>query len=264
MVNEYVFDSDTDLGRDQLELLSAVLDEKSIAILDTIGVRPGQRCLDLGSGAGTIAAQLAERAGPDGQVVAVDLATDQLAEHPWVEVYEHDITAGLPVRGPFDLIHARLLLMHLAGREDLLTTLAGALAPGGRLLITEFAAPPQRVLTVPRPEDEAFFLRMQQVAHAFCVWTAGVSFQWAYEAGPAMVAAGLVDVRCETFSRSYAGGEAGWMLMRNYYHQLRAPFLANDVFTEAELDRFDELLLDPRFSAWIYPCVTTLGRRPTG
>lgn len=265
MGNEYVFNSDSDLGRLHLEYLSALLDEHSFASLDAIGVKPGQRCLDVGSGAGTVARALAERAGPTGQVVAVDRATDRLnaglAGLRGVEVRRHDINDGVP-GGPYDLIHARLLLLHLPNRLEVLSSLVDALAPGGWLMLTEFTGPQQRVVTVPRPEDEEFFYYVQETAHAFPVRTAGVSYDWAYEAGPAMAAAGLENVSSESFSLAAAGGETPWLLMRVLYRQLWDVFLANGVLTEDELVRFDELMLDPRFCAWFYTGVTTLGRRP--
>ncbi|WP_460529474.1 class I SAM-dependent methyltransferase [Flindersiella endophytica] len=268
MGNEYVFNSDSDLGQVHLEYLSALLDEHSFANLDAIGIKPGQRCLDLGSGAGTIARGLAERAGPTGRVVAVDVATDHLgaglAGLPGVEVHRHDINDGLPAPGPYELIHARLLLLHLPNRLEVLDTLVDALAPGGWLMLTEYTGPQQRVVTVPRPEDEEFFYHLQETAHAFPARTVGVSYDWAYEAGPAMAAAGLVNVRAESQSTAAAGGEAPWLLMRNLYRQLWNTFLTNDVLTEAELRRFDDLMGDPRFSAWFYTTVTTCGRRPAG
>ena len=46
------------------------------------------------------------------------------------------ITDGLPGDG-YDLIHARLLLMHLPTREKLLEEMAAALRPGGWLLVED-------------------------------------------------------------------------------------------------------------------------------
>ena len=42
--------------------------------------RPGQRVLDLGTGTGAVAAQAAERVGPDGHVVGVDISREMLAQ----------------------------------------------------------------------------------------------------------------------------------------------------------------------------------------
>src|SRR3954468_6458539 len=50
---------------------------------------------------------------------------------------EHDLTSDSPLPGgPFDLIHCRLVLEHIAGRELVLAKMAGWLAPGGWLVIS--------------------------------------------------------------------------------------------------------------------------------
>lgn len=61
------------------------------AVMDGLGVRPGERALDLYSGVGLFAAALGEAVGPRGQVVAVEADADAveraragLADLPWV------------------------------------------------------------------------------------------------------------------------------------------------------------------------------------
>jgi chemotaxis methyl-accepting protein methylase len=56
-----------------------------------------------------------------------------------------------PPTGPFDLIHARLVLVHVTERDAALRTLAGALAPGGWLVI-EDADPSLQPLAAVDPE----------------------------------------------------------------------------------------------------------------
>jgi SAM-dependent methyltransferase len=73
-------------------------------------------------------------------VLATDLDTrflESLAD-PTIEVRQHDIVRdSLP--GPvFDLVHARLILVHLPERELGLANMAGALKPGGWLVCEEF------------------------------------------------------------------------------------------------------------------------------
>src|SRR6476469_1713231 len=49
-------------------------------VLARAGLRPGQRVLDLGTGTGAVAAQAAERVGPDGHVVGVDISREMLGQ----------------------------------------------------------------------------------------------------------------------------------------------------------------------------------------
>jgi ubiquinone/menaquinone biosynthesis C-methylase UbiE len=65
-------------------------------VLEAIAARPGQQVLDLACGPGTLTLPLAEAVGPDGRVVAVDLAEGMLellraAAPPQVEVLRMDI-----------------------------------------------------------------------------------------------------------------------------------------------------------------------------
>src|SRR4029078_2070603 len=56
------------------------------------------------------------------------------------EIRQHDITTEPVPDGPWDLIHARLVLLHLPEREEVLRHLVAALAPGGALVLEEWDA----------------------------------------------------------------------------------------------------------------------------
>jgi 2-polyprenyl-3-methyl-5-hydroxy-6-metoxy-1,4-benzoquinol methylase len=95
----------------------------------------------VGAGGGSIAEWLAGQVGPDGRVLATDIDTrflEQLSHKKNVEVRRHDIVSdSLPERA-FDLVHARLVLLHLPERDRVLGRMAAALKPGGWLLTEEF------------------------------------------------------------------------------------------------------------------------------
>ncbi|MEU8224344.1 methyltransferase domain-containing protein [Kribbella sp. NPDC048915] len=113
-MSEYLFDTGSELGHHHLDQLGKLLDAPTTWRLRTLGLRPDLRCLELGAGSGSIANWLAARTR---EVVAVDIDTTQLQDvAPGVQVHRHDLRDGLPVDGPFDLIHARLLLLHLPER----------------------------------------------------------------------------------------------------------------------------------------------------
>src|SRR5918999_4558163 len=101
--------------RRRLELLEQCLDPITTRSLDAIGVEAGWRCLELGGGGGSVTRMFCDRVGPGGRVTAVDLDTRFLEElgRENLEVQCRDVVAdGLP-GDAYDLIHARLLLMHL-------------------------------------------------------------------------------------------------------------------------------------------------------
>ncbi|MBO2445494.1 class I SAM-dependent methyltransferase [Actinomadura barringtoniae] len=260
---EYLLGSAADLSAEQLGLLAALLDRHTTACLEDVGVGledvgVGRRCLDLGAGGGSITRWLAERAGT---VVAADLDVAHLGEGPGIRVLRHDINDGVPEGGPFDLIHTRLLLLHLARREEILHELAGALAPGGWLVVAEFGGPRQWVLAAPTKADEELFLRVQELAHAEA-GRMGVSYTWADEVDGHMGAAGLVNVHSSRLSQTTAGGTIGCLLNRNYILQLGSLLIERTELTAEELARYCDLMLDPRFRALFYDFTITRGQRP--
>ena len=104
---------------------------------------PVAHAVDLGCGPGHTTRLLHELTGA-GRTTGVERSADFLALARSVAVHgveyvEADVTEPLPV-GPADVVHARFLLTHLAGRVEALRTWAGALAPGGRLVVHEVAA----------------------------------------------------------------------------------------------------------------------------
>jgi SAM-dependent methyltransferase len=258
---QYLLNTGSELGHTHMNYLERMLDPTTIACLDEIGVEPGWRCLDLGAGGGSITRWLAERTGPSGRVVSVDLDTDYLDERPGVEVHRHDINDGLPVDGPFQLIHTRLLLMHLPRRVEILQTLVDALAPGGWLVIGDVSGRPQWVLSTTSIADEQLFDRVQDIAHNIVARDGGISSEWAHEVDRHMAEAGLTNLHGVEHSQTTAGGTTGCLLHRNLVMQTETTLLRTGLTAE-ELARYRDLMLDPRFRAWFYQFVCTWGQKP--
>ncbi|SFS52709.1 class I SAM-dependent methyltransferase [Saccharopolyspora flava] len=256
MTGEYHFRTASDLGREQTELLQEMLDEPTHRLVEP-AARPGARCLEIGAGSGSIARWLAERGA---SVVAVDLDTEHLTGLPGVTVLQHDINDGVPPGGPFDLIHARAVLMHLQRREHVLRELAGALAPGGMLALGEVALHnPPRVLAAPEPGDVEVFLRVLGQAKEAFSGANGMSFDWGFEVD-GHLAAGLADVRSRLFSEPLVGGSTQGRYVHNLAVQLSPGLLARGA-AEADLDRFCSLFLDPGFRCWYLQFVFSSGVR---
>lgn len=102
--------------------------------LDRIGVEHGSRVLQIGAGSGYYTAILAELAGPDGHVDAIEIdqplaarATQNLEAWPTVQVHAGD--AGQPRDGQWDVIVA------FAGAAAPHAWWLDALADGGRMLL---------------------------------------------------------------------------------------------------------------------------------
>src|SRR5262245_60645354 len=102
-MTEYVLQDHEALGR--LRALEAALDSGTIRFLEALGTCEGWRCLEVGAGAGSIAAWLCQRVGATGHVLATDLDTRFLdaLDAPNLEVRRHDITTDELPEGAFDL-----------------------------------------------------------------------------------------------------------------------------------------------------------------
>lgn len=131
-------DETTRREHERLRVLARWRDPSTIRALEATGVGPGWRCLEVGAGAGTISAWMAERVGPSGSVLSTDV--DLRFHGPAMgttEILRHDITRdALPV-GELDLVHARAVLQHVAERELALDRMIAALRPGGWIVVEE-------------------------------------------------------------------------------------------------------------------------------
>jgi len=120
--------------------LAALFDASTTRHLADRGVTSGWDCLEVGGGGGSIAKWLAARVAPAGRIVVTDIDTGFLDDLRIanLEVLQHDITCDPLPEAAFDLIHTRLVLMHLPDRDAVLRRLATALKPGGWLVCEEF------------------------------------------------------------------------------------------------------------------------------
>src|SRR4051794_33015496 len=99
----------------RFDALSTTYDSTTIRHLESLGIGEGWTCLEVGGGGGSIAAWLADRVGPRGRVLATDIDPRflQSLRLPNVEVQKHNVLTDPLPEAAFDLIHLRLVLIHL-------------------------------------------------------------------------------------------------------------------------------------------------------
>jgi SAM-dependent methyltransferase len=262
----YAFQNVRAVQSERLRALEAVLDAGSVQQLDSLGVGPGWRCLEVGAGGGSIAAWLCDRVAPVGTVVATDKDTTVLRglSRPNLEIRVHDVLKDDLPQGEFDLVHLRLLLAWLSEPQTALQRLTAALKPGGWLLAEEmdFAS----VAADPRVGVAAQNVFARVVAAHNAVLAAQHAFDPHYGRRVArdLADAGLADLACEGRASMWRGGEAGGTVWRLTFTQLREPMLASGLVTSTDVDHAIALCDDPAF--WFASQITMAarGRRPRG
>src|ERR671937_1853607 len=135
----YLLEHDWEQEPRRLQLLEEHADPTSVRRLEATRVGEGWRCLEVGAGRGSIARWLGKTVGPAGHVVALDLDTSLLThlDEPNIDVVCGDILdIDLP-EASFDLVHTRLVLMHIPERRRALERIASWLRPGGWLVVEE-------------------------------------------------------------------------------------------------------------------------------
>ena len=260
----YAFDNDAPEAPDRFRHLSEILDDATIRCLSGLGELAGARCLEVGAGGGSIAEWLARQAGPTGRVVATDLNTRYLRADRGYEVLRHDLVTEPVPEGPWDVIHVRMVLLHLPQRREILHRLVAALAPGGAILVEDFETTLRKmVLAAPTPEDAALVEAYYSLLVDRLLPARGNDPTWAGQVHAAMLAEGLADVETVVSARSWAGGTAGALLIEANIAELRKEFIEAGM-SAARLDRLRALTRDPRLVVRGYFTYSTTGRRSDG
>ena len=135
----YLLANQNTAAMDRFTAFTSLFDPSTFSHLDRLGVAEGWRCWEVGAGGTSVVRWLAERVGSTGHVLATDLDTTWAdgAPLPTVAVQRHDVALDPVPPGPFDLVHARLVLVHVPDRDVALTNMVSALRPGGWLLVED-------------------------------------------------------------------------------------------------------------------------------
>jgi SAM-dependent methyltransferase len=160
------------------------------------------------------------------------------------------VADGLP-GDAYDLIHARMLLMHLPTREKFLEEMAGALRPGGWLLVEEMDVYPLQTLA-----EGLFAEVVNAMIGAF--ETAGVDATMGRQLPDLFVRAGLEAVEPVCQLPVFRGGSPFTGLFSTSLAQVRPLILANGV-TEEQLAELDRQFADPTRCFAVY---SVRGRAP--
>jgi len=257
----YVFDNADPQTNLRFVTVSQMYDPGTVRHLTELGVGLGWRCLEVGAGGGSIAGWLCDRVGPDGKVTATDIDTrflDRLGKLN-LEVRRHDIVGDPLPESTFDLVHTRLVLMHIPERESVLRRLLAALKPGGWIVAEEFDGISVRSDSTVSPVESSFktFAVMYQV-----MASRGVELRYGRLLAGQMHRLGLTEVTAEGRIFMWQGRSAAATMYRANIEQLRTAIVETGLITHAEIDR-DLMLLNEEGSVFPSPIMWAVrARRP--
>ncbi|MDH6114937.1 SAM-dependent methyltransferase [Kitasatospora sp. MAP12-15] len=261
--DRYLLDNRQTEAGTRFDALAELFDPSTFRHLDALGIGPGWRVWEVGAGGPSVPSGLAQRVGPTGQVLATDLDTswlDREALGPPVEALRHDVGKDPAPGEGFDLVHARLVLVHVADREQALRTMVQALRPGG-LLLLEDADPALQPLLCPDefgPEQELG----NRLRRGFRELLAerGADLGYGRKLPRLLREAGLVDVSADAFFPITSPACA--VLEAATVRQVSASLLARGLATEEELARHLAAVESGRLDLATSPMISCWGRRP--
>ncbi|MFU8874311.1 methyltransferase domain-containing protein [Micromonospora sp. SL4-19] len=203
---------------------------------------------------------LAERVGPAGHVLATDIDVSWMTADAHYEVRCHDVGADPPPGEGFDLVHARLVLVHVPQRAAALAAMASALRPGGWLLLEE-ADPMMQPLVCPDESGPA-----QQLANKLkrdfrtLMAQRGVDLSYGRTLPRLLRDAGLADVEADAFFPM--SGAACALLEQATVRQIRDRLITAGLSTDDEVDQHLHNIATGLLDLATSPMISAWGRRP--
>lgn len=259
----YLLDNANERAVTRMAVLARLYDPTTRRMLESTGLAPGWRCLEVGGGGGSVARWLAQRVGPGGSVLCTDLDTriieaGRASAAANLEVVRHDIAHDPLPEGTFDLAHARLVMIHVPEREVALEKMARSLKSGGWLVIEDFDSASIR-------PDDGINRFETPLASSEAVRQYLTRFQDGYygrrlhgrfrELGLEQVQA---EARIVMFDRHNGGDD----LMRVNFEQIGAELIAAGLITREQIDADLETLKREEFAIPSPILWSVVGRKP--
>jgi len=235
--SNYLLDNANERAATRMDVLARLFDATTHRVLEGVGITSGWRCLEIGGGGGSIARWMATRVGPRGHVLCTDLDTRLIEQARAgapanLEVVRHDIADDPLPPESFDLVHARLVFLHVIERERALESVVQAIKPGGWLVIEDFdtasVTPDTRInrFETPLPTSEAVRTYLTRNQDGFFGRRLYGRFR----------ELGLVDVDAEGRSVMFTKRNGGADLMRVNFEQIGKDVIAAGLITQQQID----------------------------
>ncbi|WP_328615640.1 methyltransferase domain-containing protein [Amycolatopsis sp. NBC_00355] len=261
-MNRYLLDNERPEAGERFAALAELFDPWTFRHLDDLGLGEGWRCWEVGAGGVSVPRGLAGRVGSGGRVLATDIDVSWAgpAAGGVLEVRRHDVLRDPPPPETFDLVHARLVLVHLKDRAAAMRVMVDALRPGGWLVI-EDGDPALQPLACPdeRGPAEALANRLRTRIRTLMA-ERGADLAYGRTLPRLLRESALTDVGAEAYFP--IASPACAVLEAATVRHVRDRLLAADLATPEEIGTHLANLARGDLDLMLAPMITAWGRKP--
>jgi SAM-dependent methyltransferase len=171
------------------------------------------------------------------------------------------VGSELPPEGPFDLVHARLVLVHVPQRAQALASMVSVLRPGGWLVVEEADPALQPLLCLEDDGPPQRLANRLKTGFRQLMADRGVDLAYGRKLPRLLREAGLLDVAAGAYFP--ITGPACVELERATTEQIRDRLLVAGLATAEEIDQHLANLANGVVDLATSPMITAWGRKPS-
>jgi SAM-dependent methyltransferase len=259
----YLLDNEAPEASGRFAGLEACYDEGTFGYLSALRLGEGWRCWEVGAGGGSVVRWMARQVGVAGTVLGTDLNLDWIdADMPrQVELRRHDVTLDDIPTSAYDLIHARLVLIHLPERDQVIERLVAALAPGGWLVLEEFDSRSLTACPEPTTDEQRTFNRVRLAFSELLDRRGANTSTYARSLPWRLQRAGLLETAGEGRLIFATGASAAAAVQRANLRQTGGQAVEAGLISADDLTTFLRALDDPGFALTMPLLISAWGRR---
>jgi SAM-dependent methyltransferase len=255
----YLLDNQQREAGQRFDALATLFNPSTFRHMQAVGLSVGWRVWEVGAGGASVPAWIAKQT--KSYVLATDIDTTWLeADEDGFVVSRHDIGTEPEPDDSFDLVHARLVLVHVPQRSEALATMIGALKPGGWLVV-EDADPGLQPLACPDVHGPAEELANKlKLAFRALMAERDVDLSFGRKLPGLLRAAGLVQVQSDAYFP--IGGPVVDRLERATLEQIRGRLIAAQLASEDEIEQHLSNVAAGQLDLATSQMVSAWGRKP--
>jgi len=203
---------------------------------------------------------MAERVGIGGLVLATDIDLVWMPPGVPFRMLRHEVGVDPIPRQDFDLVHVRLVLVHLPEPERVIADLIAALRPGGWLLVEEADPGLQPLVCLDEVGPAEVLANRLKRCFRDLMAARGVDLAFGRKLPGLLRSAGLTNVEADAFFP--ISSPACALLEVATTEQVRARLIEAGMATDEEIDNHLTNVKSGRIDLTISPLISAWGMKP--